>query len=321
MNKPDLNSPSRRRFVQQAGLLVGGASFLPELGMFPTFNAPKISLKFHLFSKHVQFLGYEEMSERIAEAGYDGVDLTVRKGGHVEPERVEQDLPRAVKAIRQSGLDSIVMATNVNDASSTLNQRVLQVAADQGISHYRMEYYSYLPDKSIPESIAHARKKMEELGELNHKLGIIGCYQNHAGTRMGSSPWELYSMLEDTDEKGIGVQYDIRHAMVDGGLNWTKGLELVKPRIHSFVIKDFKWSEKEGKWSPENVPFDEGMVDWAAYFKIMKSYHLDVPVSVHMEYSLGGAEHGRKEIAVDPRVVYDAMKRDLDLARRKWEEA
>src|SRR5690606_15084610 len=153
-----------------------------ELGMFPTINAHKISLKFHLFSKHVQFLGYEEMSERIAEAGYDGVDLTVRKGGNVEPEREEQDLPRAVKAIRQSGLDSIVMATNVNDAANTLQRRVLEVTADQAISHYRMEYYRYLQEQTTPESSAHARKKTEQLGELTHKLVINGCYQNHAGT-------------------------------------------------------------------------------------------------------------------------------------------
>ena len=320
MKKTDVNTPSRRRFVKQAGLLAGMTPFLPGLGTIPRFSAHEISLKFHLFSKHVQFLDYEEMADRIAEAGFDGVDLTVRKGGHVEPERVEQDLVRAVKAIRQAGLTSIIMATNVNDASNELHQRVLEVAADQGITHYRMEYYKYLEGKTIPESIAYVRKKMQELGELNHKLGIIGCYQNHAGTRMGSSPWELYSMLEDADEQSIGVQYDIRHAVVEGGLNWTRGLELISPRIQSFVIKDFKWSEKEGKWSPENVPFDEGMVDWTAYFKIMKSYHLDVPVSVHMEYPLGGAEHGRKEIT-NPQVVYDAMKRDLDDARKKWKEA
>lgn len=318
MNNTDLKSPSRRQFVKNAGLVAGFAPFLPGVVPLDRFREHAISLKVHLFSKHVQFLDYEEMAERIAEAGYDGVDLTVRSGGHVEPERVSQDLPHAVKAIRQAGLRSIIMATNVNDTSDEVNQRVLKVAADQGISHYRMQYYNYQKGKSIPESIEIAQRKMAELAELNNELGIVGCYQNHAGTRMGSSIWELYEMIRKSDENGLGVQYDIRHATVEGGLNWTMGLQLIEPRIRSFVIKDFLWAETDGEWEPANVPFGEGMVDWTTYFTMMKSYHIDVPVSMHMEYPLGGAEHGKREISVNPQVVYDAMKRDLDNVRKKW---
>ena len=43
---------------------------------------------------------YNEMSKVVAEMGFDGVDLTVRPQGHVLPERVEADLPKAVEAIR-----------------------------------------------------------------------------------------------------------------------------------------------------------------------------------------------------------------------------
>ena len=310
---------SRRKFVQQAGLVAGGLTLLPD--SLPRMNAPRNEdgLKIHLFSKHVQFLDYGEMAEALAEVGFDGVDLTVRSGGHVEPERVTQDLPRAVKAIRQSGLDSIVMATNVNDAGDSTDRRVLEVAVDQGITHYRMEYYRYLEGKTIPQSIEHYRKQLAELSELNAKLGIIGGYQNHAGTRMGSSIWELHEMLRDCNDN-LGAQYDIRHATVEGGLNWSVGLELIKPRIRSVAIKDFVWKKTDGKWRPENVPFGEGMVDWAAYFRLMKSFEIDVPVSLHMEYSLGGAEHGRREIAVPQRVVFDAMKRDLEKVRTMWRE-
>ena len=51
-----------------------------------------------VFSKHLQFLDYEEVGKTAKNMGFDGIDLTVRPRGHVLPERVEDDLPRAVQA-------------------------------------------------------------------------------------------------------------------------------------------------------------------------------------------------------------------------------
>ena len=56
------------------------------------------------FSKHLHNLGYDELGRTVKDAGFSGVDLTVRKGGHVLPERVREDLPRAGNAIRSHGL-------------------------------------------------------------------------------------------------------------------------------------------------------------------------------------------------------------------------
>lgn len=321
MKYSDTPFHSRRHFVKQTGLLIGAAPLLA--GFNPIFQGREhqINLKVHLFSKHVQFLNYEEMAAQIAAAGFDGVDLTVRKGGHVEPENVARDLPSAIQAIREAGLSSVIMATDVNDASDPVQRRVLEVAADQGITHYRMQYYNYQLSKSIPQSIELAREKMTELADLNQKLGIVGMYQNHAGTRMGSSIWELYFMLEGTNERNIGAQYDIRHATVEGGLNWSRGLELIKPRIRSLALKDFIWAQSDGKWRAENVPLGEGMVDWKAYLRMIKAFHIDIPVSLHLEYPLGGAERGRRELTADPQIVYDAMKKDLNTFRQLWKEA
>ncbi|MBY5958010.1 sugar phosphate isomerase/epimerase [Membranicola marinus] len=311
---------TRRDFIKNATILSAAAPIMPHLLWSQAPSPVNDELQIHLFSKHFQFLNYEEMAEKAAEMGFDGLDLTVRRGGHVEPEHVEQELPKAVKAMNQAGLQPVLMATNVNDAGDELSQRVLRTAADQGITHYRMQYYRYLEDKTIPESIVHYQHQAEKLAKLNQKLGLMGCYQNHAGIRMGSSIWELYALIMNASEKGLGAQYDIRHATVEGGLNWSKGLQLIHPRIQSFVIKDFKWMEKDGKWFPQNVPFGEGMVEWKTYFQLLKSYGINVPVSLHLEYPLGGAEKGRSDIEVEPQVVYDAMKRDLNNVRKLWAE-
>lgn len=70
--------------------------------LFSGFNTnSKSPLKIHIFSKHLQFLNYQDMAEAAAEIGFDGVDLAVRPGGHVVPEKVGNDLPKAVKALEK----------------------------------------------------------------------------------------------------------------------------------------------------------------------------------------------------------------------------
>ena len=45
-----------------------------------------------VFNKPLQHLSYDEQAKLVAEMGFVGIEGTVRKGGHVEPDKVEQDL-------------------------------------------------------------------------------------------------------------------------------------------------------------------------------------------------------------------------------------
>tara|TARA_R110002094_G_scaffold88986_1_gene92022 strand:- start:292 stop:813 length:522 start_codon:yes stop_codon:yes gene_type:complete len=165
------------------------------------------------------------------------------------------------------------------------------------------------------------QQKIKELSLLNEELGIIGCYQNHAGTSIGSSIWEIKKLLEAAETNYFGAHYDIRHAVVEGGLSWENGLELIKPFIKSIVLKDYKWGQINGVWKPINTPIGEGMVDFKKYFTLLQAYKINVPVSLHLEYDLGGAEKGHKSISVDKNMVYNAIKKDLETVRQLWMEA
>ena len=94
-------------------------------------------LKIAIFSKHLQFLDGEELAKAAADLGVDGIDLAVRKGGHVEPERVKQDLPPLVAAIRKHGLEVPMLTTDIVDADTPYANDVLAAMTDVGIHHYR----------------------------------------------------------------------------------------------------------------------------------------------------------------------------------------
>ena len=211
-----------------------------------------------------------------------------------------------------------MMTTAVQDASDPTDKKLLETAAKLGIKFYRMNWLSYPEGKSIPEAIVNFQETIKDLSLLNKKLGITGAYQNHSGLRAGASIWELWDMVRKADKKHMGVQYDIRHAVVEGGLSWKNGLRLIQPDIKILAIKDFVWTKKNGAYVVENVPLGEGMVDFKAYFSLLKEYNINVPVSLHYEYPLGGAEHGQFEINVDRKVVFDAMRRDLKWLHAMW---
>lgn len=314
------DSQSRRNFLKKSLIATSLFPFM-DRNLFSLFQtAPVDRLKINIFSKHLQFLNYHDMAEAVAEMGFDGIDMTVRPNGHVLPERVESDLPKAIEAMRKVGLGPLLMTTAVQDANNKTDRNVLEVAVKLGIKYYRMNWFAYPEEKTIPEALQEFQQKVKELSHLNKELGLIGCYQNHAGTGVGSSIWELWELLKEADKQYMGLQYDIRHAVVEGGLSWQSSLRLVQGQIKTIAVKDFIWEKNNGEWNTQNIPVGEGMVDFKNYFKLLKQYRINVPVTLHLEYPLGGAESGATKISCDKQVVFDAMKKDLRKVHELWQQ-
>lgn len=274
----------------------------------------------HLFSKHLQWLGYDEMAQTAAEIGFDGVDLTVRPGGHVLPERVAEDLPRAIRAVREAGLVADRMTTAIVDPDDPLVDRILGVAADQGIRINRLGWLKYDQDRSLPPQIEAHRSRMERLADLHERHGLHGAYQNHAGTEVGSPVWDAWLMVRDLDPRWLGIRYDVRHAVAEGSRSWELGLQLVAPHVRSLDIKDFRWiEESHGVWSVESVPLGQGAVPFDRYFNLLRQWHVNGGMTLHYEYPLGGADKGKAQLSIPANQVIAALRRDLDWLRRRLE--
>jgi L-ribulose-5-phosphate 3-epimerase len=316
---------SRRNFIRHSALattglftaIAGNANatlpgWVPRVT--PVINgANKISI----FSKNLQWLNYEGMAATAKQIGFEGVDITVRPNGHVLPERAATDLPKAVEAVRKAGLDVFMITTAINDSTEAHTESIIKTAHELGIRYYRTNWFPYDTIASMPENIERIKARMQRLGELNRKYSISGCYQNHAGNSFGAAVWDLWEVFKDIDTEYLGCQYDVRHATVEGANSWESGFKVIHPFIKTYVIKDFQWSKKENGWKAETVPLGQGMVDFKKYFQLVKQYQINVPISMHFEYPLGGAEDGSKNISVPKETVIEAMRKDLGLLR-KW---
>lgn len=307
---------NRRDFVRT----LGASSAL--LAFKPTLQASTDPWQFNCFTKHLQWLDYKETAEVLKAAGYDGADLTVRPGGHVEPERVEEDLPKAVEAFKSVGLKVPMMVTAVTRADDPVQEKVLRTAKQLGVHLYRMGYLSYKKNRGIEESIDDLRPQMMELADLNREIGITGAYQNHAGTRIGGPVWDLRRLLNGIDPKHLGIQYDIKHATAEGGRSWIIGMKLVAEHINCFALKDFLWQKNEsGQWRDDPVPMGSGMTDYKTFFDTVRELGMHMLITVHLEYEmphqvLTGASHDEKKAA-----EVDVYKRDLGVTKSMMQKS
>lgn len=292
---------SRREWMAaSAGVAIGGA-------VHSALGQDKVKpLEFCAFIKFLQELSYPDLARKISEMGFDGIEATVRDGGHVLPERVEEDLPRLVEALNKENLNLTIMASSVNSAKHPLTEKVLRTAAGLGVKRYRLAYLRYDLSRSIPLQLKEHREQLRELAAMNKDLGIAGIYQNHAGaTTVGSAIWDLHELLRDISPEQIAVAYDIRHATVEGGHNWPLNLELIKPQIGALYVKDFTW--KAGTRSAVNVPLGEGRVN-PRFFDIARSFFRG-PVSLHVEYLPdAGIQANLQAIKADFKTLRELMR-------------
>lgn len=270
---------SRKKFI--TGLAVAGT-----LHPLKGYSEKEKKMPVCVFSKHLHWCDYRQMAEVGAEIGYDGFDIPVRRKGHVLPENVTKDLPKAVEEVRKKGMEVYMITTNITSARDKETEPILKTASQLGIKYYRMGKIKYDMKKGIAETLKSYEAQMAELAEMNKKYKIHGAYQNHAGTKIGGPVWDIWMLIKNLDPQWIGCQYDIRHATVEGGQSWPLSLQLLHPYIKTLVAKDFKWGQVEGKWKAIHTPIGEGMVDFEKYFKLVKQLGVTGPISIHYEYKL-----------------------------------
>jgi L-ribulose-5-phosphate 3-epimerase len=248
------------------------------------------------FSQNLIKVPYPELGLVAQQIGYDGVDLTVMDGGHVNPHITNVDLVRAIESVRGAGLEVPLITTTLTTVADQTTYPILAIAGHTQVHLYRMGFWPYATGQSatpdIPRRLAQVRNDIASLMAVGRSYQMAAALPNRAGAYVGEALWDAQTIIGDMDPQWLGYYFDPSQATAEGGVSgWEIALRLALPRLKAVALQDFTWA-KAGKM--QMCPLGEGVVDWQAFFRILAEAQFTGPVSVHQEYivqdELGAAE-------------------------------
>lgn len=295
---------TRRQFLASTAAMAAAVSVSDRAkAKENTVNGPGVCV----FSKHLQFLDYEPLADTCKELGLDGIDLTVRDGGHVLPAKVAADLPRAVEAIRKRGLDVPMITTRLADGDDPDARPIFEAASKLGIPYVRIGGKMYDKTGGIMDQVDAYAESVRGLAKLAEEFGITLGYHNHSGFgNLGGPLWDLHRLYEMVGSDHLGSNLDAGHATVEGAYGaWETNVRLIAPYTRMMAVKDFVWDGDKPRW----VPLGKGIVDTAAILAIVRQAGFAGPISLHFEYKVSSDAAMIEEVRNAVPVLRDCLKK------------
>jgi sugar phosphate isomerase/epimerase len=228
-----------------------------------------------LFSGSVQGLEYSELPLIAKQLGFNGVDLTVRPGGHVEPRLSNVDLVRAIEEVRGPGLEVPVITTAL---TSPFDPTVLPVVAIAGHTQVTL----FIPG-FFRASNPNYLRDIGGLISVGARYGMACALHNYLSDDLGEAQWDPVELVAGFDPKWASLYFDPIHARQD----WEAELKRHLPRLRAVALKDFQMVDGQAK----PCPLGQGTVDWPKFFAILAEAKYYGPLSLRMDY------HPKDEIA------------------------
>jgi len=244
-----------------------------------------------LFSKGLAKVGYTDLGEIVKQMGFDGVDLTVRPGGHVEPRLSNVDLVRAFESIAGAGLECPMITTALTSPMDAGALAVLAISGRTSIPLFRVGEWR----ASTPAY----RREIGGLLSIGSRYGIAMALHNYTGENAGETDWNVAEALAGFDPKWAGAYFDPIHH----GEKWQEALKPLLPRLRAVAVKDFKLT----KTGAVPCPLGEGAMDAGRLFAVLAEAGFAGPLSLRMEYS--------------PADELSAIQKDCQYARKQLDAA
>jgi sugar phosphate isomerase/epimerase len=274
-------------------------------------------MKFATFTKSFQDWPIPVVCHRFREIGLDGLDLTVRRGGHIEPGNVREELPLAVKAAQEAGVEILLITTDITEPTPEA-EATLATASGLGITHFKLGYYRYQTFGTLQKQLDDARKRIAAVVKLAKKHSILPCVHIHSGTFLPSHGTQLYDLIRDLPPAEVGAYVDMLHMALEGGSDgWRQGLDLLTPWLALVAVKNFVWQPGErdqlGKlrWNWRVAPVADGISPIPEFMAILKQAKFDGTFSLHSEYE---GSHSFKDLSTEQCLAQTAA--DLKFMKR-----
>lgn len=187
------------------------------------------------------------LGKLVRDLGFDGIELPVRTGFQVEPERAATNLPAAVRALAKYGV-------RITSVASTPTEALIATCAEYGIPIIRtmaeVRPGNYMAD------VAALQKGYERLLPVLEQHQVTLGIQNHYG-KFVCNAMGLRHLLAPFDSPFIGAIWDPAHDALCGE-EPELALEILWPYLRLVNLKNAYWQRKT---KPEAMD-----VEWEVYW-------------------------------------------------------
>lgn len=212
------------------------------------------------------------LAQKLAEYGFDAVELCIRKGYQVySSEHLEKNLKEAINIFSSFGIEVV-------GAGADLSEENIIVCGNVGIPYIRT--LMTLDDlEEIDLSVKNAKKKIENLVVCAENNNVIIGIQEHNSSYVKNSIM-LYEIIKYFDSAYVRGIWDSAHSIFSGE-NETFGLSFLIPYLCSLQIKNITIEGKTKKF----VSGESGIIDWKEIVSYLDKAHYKGHLVLTHEYT------------------------------------
>jgi sugar phosphate isomerase/epimerase len=247
--------------------------------------------KFAAFTESFQSWPIPKVCERFKAIGLDGLDLTVRPGGHIDPADAPKRLPEAARAAREHGVQLLMLSTAIVEPNREA-EALLAAAAEAGVKRVKLGYYRYQDFGTLARRIDEVRASVAGVAKLAAKHRVLPCVHIHSGDTIPSGGAIAYLVLKDFDPSEVGAYVDPMHMTVEGANDgWRQGLDLLAPWIAISSLKNCLWhsgdrdDNGQQRYGFRKCPLADGIAPIPEYLATLKKLGYHGLYTLHSEYS------------------------------------
>jgi sugar phosphate isomerase/epimerase len=301
---------TRRQLL--AGMAAGAAVRPPAAAARPQAPArrggairPRIAPAVCLYSRVLIQIGYIDLPMIVRGLGFDGVDLSVERDGHVPPDKADYNLMPALEAFTGIGLDVPMLTTGLTQVDNDAEQ-VLGLATYIGVPFFRPGHWKF-PGSSmkVPLELPLVQRDIMSLAQLGRFTKMAMGIHNYLDGAGGAAVADIDRVIRPIDPQWVGYDFDVGYATIEGGeAGFAAPFALALPRLKMVTVRDFEWNRTDGGTpQPKACPLGEGVVDFAKFFAALARARFAGPISVQVDHQ--------------PKDTMAAIGRDLAFVRKQ----
>jgi sugar phosphate isomerase/epimerase len=265
---------------------------------------PRITPAVCLYSRVLIRIGYIDLPMIVRGLGFDGVDLSVERDGHVPPDKADYNLMPALEAFTGAGLDVPMLTTGLTLLDKDAEQ-VLGLATYIGVPFFRPGHWKFTGPMEVQMGLALVQRDILGLAQLGRYAKMAMGIHNYLDGAEGAAVADINRVIRPIDGQWVGYDFDVGYATMEGGDAGFQGpLALALARLKMVTVRDFKWERQEdGARQPKACPLGEGVVDFGRFFAALAKARFAGPISVQVDHQ--------------PKDAMEAIKRDLAFVRKQ----